>query len=220
MMSAPLLSVHDLHFAWPNGGRKVLDGLNLELGQGQSLGLHGANGSGKTTLFRCITGLLKPGKGEIRLYGRLVEKEKDFIKLRRRIGFCLQNAEDQIIFPSVLEDVSFGPLNLGMDAAEARELAEKTLVRVGLPDFGPRSPHHLSGGEQRLVALAGILAMRPEAILLDEPLNGLDELAAGRVARIIAGLECAKIVVAHDAEFIASVCDSSLRLQNGRLVAA
>jgi len=219
-MNMPLLSVRNLHFTWPHGGAKVLDGVNFDLAQGQSLGLQGANGSGKTTLFRCITGLLKPDTGEICLHGQPARKEKDFAAIRRKIGFCLQNAEDQIIFPSVLEDVSFGPLNLGLTEKEAARIAEATLELVGLSGFGPRPAHRLSGGEQRLVALAGILAMRPEAILLDEPLNGLDELAARRVSSIIEALPCAKIIVAHDADFIKTVCSSVMRLNGGKLLPA
>lgn len=213
-MTKPLLAIENLHFAWP--GAPVLRGAHLTLHAGQSIGLQGANGSGKTTLFRCITGLLKADNGAIRLHGRLMQTEQDFVGLRREVGFCLQNAEDQIIFPTVLEDVCFGPLNLGMSAQEARKRAQETLTGLRLAAFGNRLTHRLSGGEQRLVALAGVLAMRPQALLLDEPLNELDESAALRVTEIISKLPCAKIIVSHDASFLREVCATRLRLVNGK----
>ncbi len=216
-MLTPLLAARNLTFAWGPGLPPVLDGINLALDACESVGLLGENGSGKTTLFRCLTGLIKIRGGEIRLNGQLIQKEQDFAALRKTIGFCLQNPEDQIIFPTVLEDVSFGPLNLGCTPAQARDLARDALDLVGLPGFADRLTNKLSGGEQRLAALAGILAMRPRAILFDEPLNELDRRARARVEEIISGLECAKIIISHDRDFIDRLCGRKLFLQNGRL---
>lgn len=217
-MNESLLYIENLHFSWPVTNTVVLAGVNLSLHAGESLGLQGANGSGKTTLLRCITGLLKANCGEIRLNGQIMRTESDFIRLRRHVGFCLQKADDQIIFPTVMEDVCFGPLNLGMTAAEARQRAEETLTGVHLADFGERMTNHLSGGEKKLVALAGVLAMRPQILLLDEPLNELDERSAERITEIIEKLPCAKIIVAHDAEFLQRVCSTRLYLTGGKCV--
>ncbi len=215
-MTEPLLTLRRLSFSWPGAAAPALRDISLTLAPGQSLGLSGANGSGKTTLFRCITGLLK-ADGEIRLHGAPVNTEKDFARLRRAVGFCLQNAEDQLIFPTVLEDTAFGPLNLGLAPETARQRARAALAAAGLAGFESRLCSQLSGGEQRLAALAGILAMRPEAILLDEPVNGLDEKAAKHVARLIQSMDCAKIIVAHDTDFLKTVCAGHVRLVNGVL---
>lgn len=214
-----LLAIKELCFAWP-GGRSVLNGASLRLWRGDCVNLAGANGSGKTTLFRCITGLLKPDRGQIALAGRICRAEKDFQHLRRKVGLCLQNAEDQIIFPTVMEDICFGPLNLGMDEPQARKMAEHCLNDLGISHLALRSTAGLSGGETRLVALAGVLAMRPEILLLDEPLNGLDQNACQRLARVLASLPCAKIIVEHASSAIsplAGICQRVIYMRDGRL---
>lgn len=213
----PLLAVNNLHFSWPYCEAAVLNGINLELYDGETLGLRGRNGSGKTTLFRCITGLLKPNSGEIFLHGKSMKTEADFVALRRQIGFCLQNAEDQLIFPTVMEDICFGPLNLGQSQMDAQSSAREAMGLLGIANFENRPTTELSGGELRLVALAGVLAMRPKAILLDEPLTGLDENACRHVAGIIANLDCAKIVISHETEFLEGISSRIVILKNGQL---
>lgn len=217
----PVFSVENLEFAYEaNPGKKILDDVSLALYPGDCLGLMGANGSGKTTLFRCITGLLRPRAGTIRLGGRPLEAEKDFHELRCRVGLVLQDADDQLFFPTVLEDLLFGPLNLGHSEAEAREMARDALRLVGLEGFEERLSFELSGGEKKLVALAAVLAMRPRALLLDEPLNELDEEACRRVANVLRDLPCARLVVSHDRAFLARLCQKTLLLKDGRLLEA
>lgn len=130
------------------GPRRVLQDVSFALAPGQRTGLYGPNGSGKTTLFRCITGLVRPSRGLVRFHGKILHDEKDFHALRCKVGFVLQHADDQLFFPTVLEDVAFGPLNLGFSAAEAEEQARATLQRLGLSGFEQRLTHHLSGGEK------------------------------------------------------------------------
>ena len=215
----PLLDIRDLSFSYPSdsGQRAALRHVSLALFPGQRLGLYGPNGSGKTTLFRCITGLETAGTGEIRLHGTPVRTEKDFRVLRRAVGYVLQNADDQLFFPTVLEDVAFGPLNLGLDAEQARARATETLTGLGLADYGRRLAHRLSGGEKTLVALATVLAMRPEALLLDEPTTGLDADARQRIIDVLRGLPTARIVISHDWDFLERVTDEIWGMDKGRL---
>ncbi len=200
----------DVTYSGTRGQRRVLHDVSFTLAAGQRAGLYGPNGSGKTTLFRCITGLVRPGKGLVRFHGKALHDEKDFHALRCKVGFVLQHAEDQLFFPTVLEDVAFGPLNLGLSAAEAAEQARATLRRLGLAGFEQRLTHHLSGGERRLVALATVLAMEPEALLLDEPTNDLDQEARQRLIDILCDLPTARMVISHDWDFLSRVCGGVL----------
>ncbi len=201
------------------GRRPVLKDVDLTLRPGETVGLYGPNGSGKTTLFRCITGLVRPRSGVIRLHGEVVDDEKALRALRRTVGFVLQNSDDQLFFPTVLEDVAFGPLNLGMSPGEARERALQTLKELGLAGFEKRLTHRLSGGEKRLAALAGVLAMRPEALLLDEPTTGLDEASRARLIHVLKHLKTARITVSHDWDFLTQVSSRFLTIEDGRLTA-
>lgn len=210
-----ICGVEGLSFSWPSG-KNVLNDVNFTLYPGQSIGLSGNNGSGKTTFFRCLAGLLKPQHGLIRLGNAILRQEKDFRQLRREVGFVLQDSDDQLFFPSLLEDLAFGPLNLGLSHAEAVARARESLNMVGLAGFEERLTHQLSGGEKKLAALAAILAMRPKALLLDEPLNGLDEDAAERVKNVIKSLGCAKIIIAHDPPFLRQACSSLVSLRDGQ----
>lgn len=214
-MSEFILELKELAFAYHK--REVLRDINLQIAAGEAIGLQGPNGSGKTTLFRCVTGLEQIKSGAIIFAGKKISTKKDFQNLRREVGFSLQNAEDQLIFPTVAEDVCFGPLNLGLSQKEAEQRAGETLQSLGLVEYGQRLTHELSGGQQKLVALAGVLAMRPKLLLLDEPFNGLDQMASERVASLLASLDCAKILVSHDHKAVFRLCRRFYRLENGTL---
>lgn len=215
-MADPLLHVSDLCFSY--GRRAVLRNLSLTLAKGEKIALAGPNGSGKTTFFRCLTGLEKIASGQILLSGRKVDTEADFQELRRVVGYSVQNAEDQLIFPTVLEDVSFGPLNLGLEEPEAK--ARQILAVLGLKGKEDWLTHQLSGGQQKLVALAAVLVMEPRILLLDEPFNGLDAAACGRLSRLLGERDCAMIVVAHDPEHLRGLCQRRLAMEDGALVSA
>lgn len=195
----------------------MLHDVNFALEPHRKVGLYGPNGSGKTTFFRCITGLARPRRGLIRFHGKALSSEKDFYKLRCKVGFVLQHAEDQLFFPTVLEDVAFGPLNLGLAPDAARQRALETLEYLGLKGFEQRLTHRLSGGEKKLISLATVLAMRPEALLLDEPTNGLDNEARQRIIDILRALPTARITISHDWEFLAQTSTDYLTILNGRL---
>lgn len=209
----------EVTYTGTRGPRRVLQDVSFALAPGQRIGLYGPNGSGKTTLFRCITGLVRPSKGLVRFHGKALHDEKGFHALRCKVGFVLQHADDQLFFPTVLEDVAFGPLNLGLSAAEAGEQARATLQRLGLSCFEQRLTHHLSGGEKKLVALATVLAMDPEALLLDEPTNDLDQEARQRLIDILCDLPTARMVISHDWDFLSRVCGEYRTIREGHLLA-
>jgi len=196
---------------------RVLDGLDLELGTGERIGLVGHNGSGKTTLLHLIVGLIKPDAGEIEAFGKVRRMEADFWDVRARVGLLFQDAEDQLFCPTVGEDVAFGPLNLGRKPDEATRIASAVLARVGLAGFEERITYRLSAGEKRLVSLASVLAMEPDILLLDEPNSGLDEEAEERIIEILVSLPQAMIIVSHDREFLSRVTGKAVRLERGRL---
>ena len=212
--SAPIFSLENITFGYEE---PVLRDLSLSLYPGQILGLAGPNGAGKTSLFRCVTGLSKIWRGAIRFYGEQIVNEAGFGRLRRKVGYVLQDADDQLFFPEVMEDLTFGPLNLGLSPEAAREAAEEALELVGLSGYGARLSHTLSGGEKKLVALAAMLAMKPEALLLDEPENALDEKATAHLVELARSLPCAKIIISHEPSFLAKTCDEILILKDGHL---
>lgn len=219
-MAQPILELRGISCVYDSQGERmdVLRNLDLSIFAGERVGLFAPNGAGKTTLFRCVTGLTDISAGEIIFHHRPVRTEKDFGELRKRVGFVLQNAEDQLFFPTVLEDASFGPLNLGCSRQEAEARAMAALEAVGLSGMGQRLVHHLSGGQQKLLAIAGILAMRPELLLLDEPGSGLDAEAIANLESLLCASRTAMIIVAHDLAFLRNCSGRILTISAGRLM--
>jgi len=215
-VSQPLIQLKGVDFLH-SPDRQVLRGVDLELCPGQRLGLVGPNGSGKTTLLHLIVGLIKPTAGRIIAFGRERRVEADFREVRRRAGLLFQDPEDQLFSPTVMEDVVFGPLNLGLDRHSAHHRALEALDRLGLASYADRITYRLSGGEKRLVSLATVLAMEPEVLLLDEPSSGLDEDSASRLRRILADLDQAMIVVSHQKDLLQAVAGRVAHLNGGRL---
>ena len=210
------IRLRGLSFSY-NSDRPVLDRLDLELARGERLGVIGHNGSGKTTLLHLIVGLLAPSAGEIEVFGKARVSEADFLDVRTRVGLLFQDSEDQLFSPTVGEDVAFGPLNLGRGKEEATRIASEKLAAVGLAGFEERISYRLSTGEKRLVSLAGVLAMEPEVLLLDEPSAGLDEDAEARILEILGALQMGMIVISHDRDFLRGLCSRVVRLQGGKI---
>jgi len=200
-------------------GRSVLRGVDCRLHAGDRLALLGANGAGKTTLLHLLVGLIRPDAGEVVAFGRPCRHEADFVPMRARVGLLFQHSDDQLFCPTVLDDVAFGPLNLGRPPSEARAVAEATLAALGLDGFAGRVTYRLSSGEKRLVALATVLAMEPEVLLLDEPTNGLDEATEARLITHLAGLEQAMVIVSHDRRFLGQLVNRAAVLRDGVLTA-
>jgi cobalt/nickel transport system ATP-binding protein len=212
----PLINLKGVSFGYP-GGQPVLRDLDFSLNSGDRVGIIAPNGSGKTTLFHLIMGLLKPLSGRIEIFGRHVREENDFTEVRRRIGLLFQDADDQLFSPTVLEDVAFGPLNLGKPKDEAIAIARRTLAFLGLDGFEDRITFKLSGGEKRLVSLATVLAMEPEVLLLDEPGNGLDARTRAALIEILRGLDLSYILISHELDFITATTDTVYTMQNGKI---
>lgn len=216
-MTDHLVELQDISYAWPGRG-KVLDNLDLTVHQSENLGLMGPNGAGKTTLLHVLMGLIKPDSGSIRIFGQPVETADEFERVRLKIGFMFQNADDQLFCPSVLDDVAFGPLNQGMERIEARELAVSTLESLGLHGFEDRVPYRLSGGEKRLVALATVLSMRPGLLVLDEPTTGLSPEAREQLVETLNSLDVPKLIVSHEADFLDATTQRIAAMKDGRIV--
>jgi cobalt/nickel transport system ATP-binding protein len=212
----PIIELKNVCFAYP-GGRKVLENLNFEITSGKKVGLIGSNGSGKTTLLHVIMGLLPATGGQVRLFGEEMLKEKDFARARRRIGFVFQNADDQLFSPTVIEDVAFGPLNLGKTKEQAREIARNTLESLGLAALENRVAYRLSGGEKRMVALATVLAMDPDMLILDEPTTGLDEVTGHRITHLINSIDKTCLIVSHEYEFLSQTTEVFYGMEGGLL---
>jgi cobalt/nickel transport system ATP-binding protein len=211
-----IIHLEDICFSYP-GGTPVLDGLNLKLYRGNRFGLMGPNGSGKTTLFHIIMGLLKPSSGNIKIFNRPTTTEKDFRRARREISLLFQDADDQLFSPTVLEDVAFGPLNLGKSREEAMEIAQNTLAYLGLSGFENRITYKLSGGEKKLVSLATILSMEPQVLLLDEPTSGLDDKTKDTLKQVLADLNLSYILISHEFDFLNDIADSIYAMENGKI---
>jgi len=213
----PILRLEKVSYAYP-GGAAVLNGLDLVLNSGDRLGLAAPNGSGKTTLFHLIMGLIRPTAGTIEIFGRPRLREADFVEVRRRIGMLFQDSDDQLFSPTVIEDVAFGPLNLGQSREQALAVSRDTLAFLGLSDFEDRITFKLSGGEKRLVALATVLAMKPEALLLDEPTAGLDDRTKARLIEILGRLDLTSIVISHEFDFLSATARRIFTMRQGRIL--
>jgi len=211
-----VIDIENIALSYPDG-RSVLSEVSFQLPEGARAGLIGPNGSGKTTLFHLIMGLVPPTRGSIRLFGRQMQTEKDFRRARKKIGLVFQNADDQLFSPTVIEDVAFGPLNLGASPAQAREIAQETLEQLNLSGFEDRIAYRLSGGEKKLVALATVLAMDPEVLLMDEPTTGLDEATRERIIDVLNGLDKTLLITSHEYDFLARTTKDIYKMKNGRL---
>ncbi|MGC8759622.1 MAG: energy-coupling factor ABC transporter ATP-binding protein [Bryobacteraceae bacterium] len=198
-------------------GRDVLRGVDFQLHRGESVAIFGRNGSGKTTFLLHLNGILR-GEGHLRVCDLPVTRA-NLPVIRRKIGFLFQDPEDQLFRPTVLEDVCFGPLQAGLSRAEAEQRARRALSAVGIEEGLDRAPYHLSSGEKQRVALAGILAVEPEVLILDEPTTHLDPPARRALLELLRGLPQAKLIVTHDAPFARALCPRAVFFEQGRIVA-
>jgi cobalt/nickel transport system ATP-binding protein len=213
-----LVELRDVHFAY-EPGRPVLRGASLAIAAGDRLSLLGGNGAGKTTLLHVIVGLQRPQAGHVAAFGAPRRSEREFWEVRARVGLLFQDPDDQLFSPTVREDVAFGPLNLGLSPREAESLAATALDVVGAGHLAARAPYHLSGGEKRAVAIAGVIAMGPDVLLLDEPSAGLDPAARRRLIGLLRGFDHTRIVATHDLDLVLDVCRRVLVMDAGQIVA-
>jgi cobalt/nickel transport system ATP-binding protein len=211
----PIFAVEDLRFTYRGKETPLLNGAALRLGRGERLGLTGKNGSGKSTLLHIGAGLLKADGGRVILEGRECVSEKNFVAARRSLGYLLQHSEDMLFCSSILEDVAFGPCNMGLPEPEAERAAYAALARLGLEHLAGRNGRSLSGGERKLAALACLLVMNVRLLFLDEPTNDLDDDAGERLVRALDESSLPALVVSHDLPFLRRVCTRFFLLQNG-----
>lgn len=217
MEAQPVIHVEQLRFSYP-GGFTALEGVSFQVAERESVGLVGPNGAGKTTVFLCLAGVLGIEPGLVRLTGLDPALPAQRRQLPAKVGIVFQNSDDQLFNATVFDDVAFGPLNLNLPADEVRQRVAEALRCAGLTGFEQRVPYHLSGGEKRRVALAGVLAMRPEILLLDEPSIFLDARGRRELIHILHTLPATRIIASHDLEMILETCGRVLLLDRGRLI--
>ena len=216
-MSTPVLDVRGLAFAYPDG-HQALYGVDLHVHRGERVALLGPNGAGKTTLVLHLNGILEAGAGSVTVSGLPVTRE-NLAEIRRRVGIVFQDPDDQLFMPTVRDDVAFGPANLGLRGAELDRRVMTALDQVGMADFADRPPHHLSFGQRRRVAVATVLVMQPEIIVLDEPSSNLDPASRRELADILVGLDVTLMMVTHDLPYALQLCPRAIVLSDG-IVAA
>ncbi len=216
-MSTPVLDVRGLAFAYPDG-HQALYGVDLHVHQGERVALLGPNGAGKTTLVLHLNGILSGGAGSVSVSGLPVDKA-NLKEIRRRVGIVFQDPDDQLFLGSVRQDVAFGPANNGLKGAALDRRVMTALDQVGMADFADRPPHHLSFGQRWRVAVATVLAMEPEILVLDEPSSNLDPASRRELADILRGLDVTLMMVTHDLPYALELCPRSLVLSDGVVVA-
>jgi cobalt/nickel transport system ATP-binding protein len=199
-------------------GAPVIDDLTLSIEQGESVGIIGANGAGKSTLLQLLLGLLIPQQGRI-VVGHTPLTPKTLPWVRERIGLVFQDPDDQLFMPTIAEDVAFGPRNRGLDEVTVSQLVKTALETVGISELADRPPYKLSGGEKKAASLATVLAMEPDVLVLDEPTASLDPRARRKVLNLLKQFEHTRLITSHDLDLILDVCDRTIVLQNGKILA-
>jgi cobalt/nickel transport system ATP-binding protein len=215
--STPVLDLTSVAFAYPDG-HQALFGVDLQVQRGERVAVLGPNGAGKTTLVLHLNGILQPGAGTVRVSGLPVVRD-NLAEIRRRVGIVFQDPDDQLFMGSVRDDVAFGPRNLGVRGGELDRQVMAALDMVGMADFVDRPPHHLSFGQRRRVAVATVLVMEPEIIVLDEPSSNLDPASRRELADILTGLDVTLMMVTHDLPYALQLCPRAIVLSDG-IVAA
>ena len=219
-MSEKSLEISGLAYAYPDGNQ-ALYGVNLSINQGERVALLGPNGAGKTTLVLHLNGIIPTMQGKVRVAGELVDsKNAESIKsVRHKVGIVFQDPDDQLFMPTVGQDVAFGPYNAGLRGIELDKAVKEALELVGMSEFIDRPPHHLSFGQRRRVAVATVLAMKPEILVMDEPSSNLDPAARRELAEIITSLDVTLLMVTHDLPFAHELCQRAVILSAGVVAA-
>ena len=216
-MSHHKLEAIHLEFAYPDGHEALRD-ISFEATHGESVGIIGANGAGKSTLLMLLMGLLHPAAGSVRIGGVELTR-KTLPDIRKRVGMVFQNPDDQLFMPTVGEDVAFGPRNAGLTEKEVQERVTESLVRVGIAHLRERAPFKLSGGEKHAAAIASVLAMEPDILVLDEPTAGLDPRARRRVMGLLESFSHTRLITSHDLDMILALCPRVVILRDGVVAA-
>jgi len=216
-MSHHLVEFKDVHFCYPDG-TSALNGLSFRILHGEAVGIVGANGAGKSTLLMHINGYLLPTSGSI-VVGDLHLDKRTRQDVRKKVGLVFQNPDDQLFMPTVFDDVAFGPLNLGISADRVTEQVIEALGTVGCLKLKDKPPHHLSSGQKSAVAIATVLAMHPDILVMDEPAANLDPKSRRQLINLLKGFEHTKIVASHDLDLILDVCKRCIVIKEGQVAA-
>ena len=211
-----IIRVDNLSFCYPDG-RQALTDVNLTIYRGETVALIGPNGAGKSTLLLHLNGILH-SNGVVKVFGRSVD-DKNLRWVRSKVGLVFQNPDDQLFSPTVFDDVAFGPINMGYSEAEVHKLVTRALDWVGMTGYEQRSPHHLSVGEKKRIAIATVLSMNPEILVIDEPTGNLDPGGKWSLIELLKGLEITKIVASHDLELVQALCHRAIVLDRGEVIA-
>lgn len=214
MNNQMVLNIKNLCFSYPDK-KDVLTGINIEVYTGERVALIGPNGSGKTSLFLLLCGILSPNSGEITISGKKVKHNQ----FNTEISYLFQSPDDQLFSSTVFDDVAFGPLNMGLSEKDIKHRVKSALEKVNCRAFADKPPHHLSGGEKRMAALATILSMEPEIMLLDEPTSNLDLLNRRNIITTLSSIKKTFIIASHDLEFLLETCHRVIIIDNGKIVA-
>ena len=221
-MNETHLSIKNLSYTYPDGTH-ALKNVNMEILKGQKVAIMGPNGAGKSTLFSHFNGLTEPTSGYLELDGKKMEYDKkSLLEVRQKVGIVFQDPNDQLFAPTVKEDVAFGPMNLGLSYEEVEKRVDEALELVGMKKFKDKTPHHLSGGQKKRVAIAGIIAMRPEIMILDEPTAGLDPQGVDQVLTILNNLNkdgMSIVISSHDIEMVNGLAEKIFVLYEGEILA-
>ncbi len=216
-MSTPTIAVNGLAYRYPDG-TQALSGVDLHIHPGERVALLGPNGAGKTTLVLHMNGIHMPQRGTVQVSG--LELSRDTVmQIRQRVGVVFQDPDDQLFMPTVQEDVAFGPQNLGIEGQELERRVQEALEAVDVGDLAGRPPNHLSFGQKRRVAIAGVLAMQPEILVFDEPTSNLDPASRRELTTILRGLDITQLIVTHDLPYALEVCPRAIVIDRGEIVA-
>lgn len=217
-----MLEVKNIKYSY-NSDYQALRGVSLKVEKGEMVALLGKNGAGKSTLFLHLNGIYEPDEGQVFIDGEeLKYDKKSLLKFRQKVGIVFQNPDDQIFAPTVEEDVAFGPLNLGLPMEEVQDRVEEALARVGMSGYEKTAPHHLSGGQKKRVAIAGVLAMKPQIMVLDEPTAGLDPQGVVDLSKLLRELNDEGITIiisTHEVDLVPNYAQRVFVLVDGLLIA-
>jgi len=216
-MSHHIVQAKDVYYSYPDG-KKALQGVTFLITHGESVAVVGANGAGKSTLLMHLNGHLLPQKGSLRVGDFPVTKETVH-HIRRSVGMVFQDSDDQLFMPTVYDDVAFGPLNIGFPHAEVEERVKQTLETVGALHLIKRPTHRLSGGEKRAVAIATVLSMAPDILVMDEPTSNLDPRARRRLIELLKTFHHTKIIATHDLDMVLDLCERTIIMNDGSVIA-
>jgi cobalt/nickel transport system ATP-binding protein len=216
-MSHHLVELKDVFFSYPDG-TETLKGISFRIVHGEAVGIVGANGAGKSTMLMHMNGYLMPSHGSV-IIGDLELNRQTRKEIRKKVGLVFQNADDQLFMPTVFDDVAFGPLNLGLSQDKVLERVAHALETVGCLDLKDKAPHHLSSGQKSAIAIATIIAMHPDILVMDEPASNLDPKSRRYLINLLKRFEHTKIIASHDLDLILEVCKRCIVIRDGKITA-